>query len=683
MKAVKRILSTALSAVLSINLTAVAVPAISASAQEQEEQTLIEVLKNGISNFETVIDIKQFDYRMGDISLITEAVNKVIMDPELFYLRIVENSTKCGGSYNDAGEVVLTSVKLQYENTPEDVAPLIEQFNSKVDEILGKTIKDDMTEVEKALKLHDYIVLNTKYDLSGEIEDYNDGISAYDILVMGNGVCQGYAQAYGYLLDRIGIESMMVTSEIMAHAWNLVKIDGEWYHVDVTWDDPVPDAVGRVNHSYFMLSDSAILCESDTRATAHHDWDSEGVTAQSTKYDDAFWGKVGTEIFIDNGQWYFISDTGEYSTYVEGSGQVNTNVSLDEERWYVWNEPDQFWTGKYTSLIVSGGKVYYNTPTMIYSMNLDGSCKEGLKYVNPYETDGYMYGLVLENDKLYAVIKQAPTDEGKLVEVMDLHLENYSYIATMLKSIEDMNDGESTVFDMTEERVFPSQALELIKGRDIEVVLEVDTYSWAINGQSVGSSATRDINLEINKNQGEVPEDMLTDIAQGKDTVELDLEHNGEFGFVADISYNIGSEFSERPATLYYYNEAENKMDKVQEVVINNEGAVTISLNHASSYVVVMDNVSVPPNDMYKDPQTTTDSMQQLPQQETAIGDVSGDGEIDLTDLTKISLHLLNDAKIADELIKYADVTFDGIVDLCDLATMKQYIIKDITSFTK
>ena len=75
--------------------------------------------------------------------------------------------------------------------------------------------------------------------------------------------------------------------------------------------------------------------------------------------------------------------------------------------------------------------------------------------------------------------------------------------------------------------------------------------------------------------------------------------------------------------------------------------------------------------------------MQQLPQQETAIGDVSGDGEIDLTDLTKISLHLLNDAKIADELIKYADVTFDGIVDLCDLATMKQYIIKDITSFTK
>ena len=71
---------------------------------------------------------------------------------------------------------------------------------------------------------------------------------------------------------------------------------------------------------------------------------------------------------------------------------------------------------------------------------------------------------------------------------MDLHLENYSYIETMLSSIEDMQDGDSSVFDVTEEKVLPAQAIDLIKGRDIEIVLEIeDSYSWAINGQDVSA----------------------------------------------------------------------------------------------------------------------------------------------------------------------------------------------------
>lgn len=704
MKALKRITSTALAAVLSINMASAAVPAI-VSAQEQNI-TINDVLKEGLSKFETAVDISAFEYGISaeDIAEISSIINQVFVDPELFYLNVASvNVTAKNG--------IITKVKFEYNNTIEEVTPIIEEFNQKVDSIISNNITEDMTDLEKALKLHDYIVLNSKYDLESTIEDYNGGISAYDILVMGNGVCQGYAQAYGYLLNHLGIETIMVTSEAMVHAWNLVKIDGEWYHVDVTWDDPLPDAVGRVNHAYFMLSDEAIATENQTRLSAHHSWDSKGITATSTKYDNEFWASVGTEIFINNHQWYFISEDGQYSTYSADSAQVSTNVSLDEEKWYVWNETTQFWAGKYTSLIVSDGKVYYNTPTMIYSMNLDGSCKEGLKYVNPYETNGYMYGLVLENDKLYAVIKQAPVDEGTLVDVMDLHLENYSYIETMLSSIEDMQDGDSSVFDVTEEKVLPAQAIELIKGRDIEIVLEIeDSYSWAINGQDVSSAETKDINLEINQDKGEVPESMLADIASGKDTVELDLEHDGEFGFKADISYNIGSEFSERPATLYYYNESENKMDKVQDVVVNADGKVVISLNHASSYVVVMDQINID-DKTYKDPSVTTDVPKTEQPTTTApseteppvttepttttttttaepsvlkgLGDINSNGTVDLTDLTKISLHLLGDSPLPTVFLPYADVTFDGIVDLCDLATMKQYIMKDITSFTK
>ena len=61
-----------------------------------------------------------------------------------------------------------------------------------------------------------------------------------------------------YSLNNVNIENRMVVSNNMNHAWNMLKIGGKWYHVDVTWDDPVWDILGRVRHEYFMLSDAAI-----------------------------------------------------------------------------------------------------------------------------------------------------------------------------------------------------------------------------------------------------------------------------------------------------------------------------------------------------------------------------------------------------------------------------------------
>ena len=62
----------------------------------------------------------------------------------------------------------------------------------------------------------------------------------------------------------------------------MVKIDGQWYHVDVTWDDPVPDKPGRVSHENFLRSDDGI------RSTGHYGWTSD-YTCTSTKYDKYLW----------------------------------------------------------------------------------------------------------------------------------------------------------------------------------------------------------------------------------------------------------------------------------------------------------------------------------------------------------------------------------------------------------
>lgn len=117
-------------------------------------------------------------------------------------------------------------------------------------------------------------------------------------------------------MDKLGIECTFADSDAMNHVWNMVKLDGEWYHVDVTWDDPAMgneygsgDQYGSVRHNYLLLSDKEIYGEGDD----HYDWYAEH-TASSTKYDEYFWCGLGTPVHYYNGNWYFASDYGYYDT---------------------------------------------------------------------------------------------------------------------------------------------------------------------------------------------------------------------------------------------------------------------------------------------------------------------------------------------------------------------------------
>ena len=127
---------------------------------------------------------------------------------------------------------------------------------NKVTEVVEKTVKASMNEYEKALALHDWLTANAQYDMS-----YTE-YEADGVLLNGKGVCQSYALAYYLLLEEAGIESSYSFGN--GHMWNTVKIDGEWYHVDVTWDDPVYLSGGKVvnkntnDHTFFGLSDAAI-----------------------------------------------------------------------------------------------------------------------------------------------------------------------------------------------------------------------------------------------------------------------------------------------------------------------------------------------------------------------------------------------------------------------------------------
>ena len=117
-----------------------------------------------------------------------------------------------------------------------------------IDEISGGS-----TDYEKVLAINDYLVKNCRY-ITGEDAEYSS--TAYGCLVEKRANCEGYAKTFCVLASDFGLESILVTGKTDKgenHAWNQVKVDGEWYNIDVTWADN--DNGDEVRHAYFLCND--------------------------------------------------------------------------------------------------------------------------------------------------------------------------------------------------------------------------------------------------------------------------------------------------------------------------------------------------------------------------------------------------------------------------------------------
>ena len=133
----------------------------------------------------------------------------------------------------------------------------LQYVNLRVADILKKCNIDSIDSTYERIKvLHDYIVNNVEYDVSLNNEN------AYSAIKEGSSTCQGYSLLFYKLLAEAGIKSRYITGTGISskdtgpHGWNIVKIGGVWYNVDVTWDDPVYVNADRrnreISYEYFL-----------------------------------------------------------------------------------------------------------------------------------------------------------------------------------------------------------------------------------------------------------------------------------------------------------------------------------------------------------------------------------------------------------------------------------------------
>lgn len=382
------------------------------SSQLPMEDTLptgfMDYLLEHFGNCEESFSIEQFNISYSR----WEELQTVILHetPELFHIYAL------GCRYYKSTDLIvdISANYLSYADTAAEYDSCLNKMRSGAGYLLqGVKNNDALTDVEKALILHDRLAVWTEYDVEGAntTSTYSKIHGAYSALGEASSVCQGYAMAYMYLLEQVGIESDYCSSNELNHGWNIVYIDGTSYHVDVTWDDPITsnatfnDVYGRVNHKNFLLSSNGIW-------STGHEASDYNTTPTDTRYDSegatTWWKDSVTAIqMIDNNLYYLDKSNGKVIC-ADDSSTVHTLA--DNSSAYRLSSAEGM-------LLCS---TYYDVRTI--------DPKTGLSSVFYTVPNGYMEGMKYQEGKLWVQLNDGNGNSRR--ESMDYvapELTEYTY----------------------------------------------------------------------------------------------------------------------------------------------------------------------------------------------------------------------------------------------------------------
>ena len=387
------------------------------------DDTLAEVkktLKQGLLAVQDSIDVSQFEISTDEIGEVKNVYGQLIQEnPELFFVGFDSDYREINGLITEIVPYYELDRQLYTTGLPEAQRSEIKQRQAALEQVVGEIVAQvdaSWIELQKALFLHDYLATHAQYDTT------YTGYDAYTILVKGTGVCEAYTRAYRLLLNRVGIASGIVRSQNLDHVWNLVRIAGSWYHIDVTWDDPLQDRIGRVSHKHFCTSDAKRVelvkdeKKEDKDWTFELDWEYSLTVTTSASFDSSYWASVDSAFVPLDGTWYYLS-----YFYNENSGirselmqtqdpaQPGTRNKLLNAVWYDWTDSRSYWIGVYSGLSSYNGGLVYNTTNTVYRYDPKAKTEQPVYELTAEEKRaGYLYGTAVDGNSLRYMVLQTP-----------------------------------------------------------------------------------------------------------------------------------------------------------------------------------------------------------------------------------------------------------------------------------
>lgn len=400
---------------------------------DYNEDDILKRIHNGITEQREIIVVSDKRFMIGGKPADDDKTLEILKG-SILKVQYTYPDAYCIGKtfrYGYHGEAVF--IMLNYIDSTDNVQKRLRLYEAFKEDILS-LITEDMTDFQKAVTVHDYIVMNLKYDTSYNVYD------AVNMALGGSGVCQGYAQMfYDICANELGMGCGFAVGQNKTpgeagHIWNVINIDGAWYHTDATYDDPLfidsetealTDAPLRVSHKYFLISDEKLKSINPNDSIDRENIDcavecSDAYYDENRPWDDS----SSAQIIVNDGAIYYISgnkimkksDAEEAVCIItEGANHIEAGIGIYGDLLFACYKQSIYWI----KLSTGESGQFYNSGSgsaMIKYLRIDGgvlrftlsepnSVRFSVGAVPLGETDGQILGAELIDGKIVALLR--------------------------------------------------------------------------------------------------------------------------------------------------------------------------------------------------------------------------------------------------------------------------------------
>ncbi len=308
-------------------------------------------------------DLSDYSFYEDD-DLMTMVISTLADYPELGCLYSKVSYYYMGNS--NGNRITRILIKSPYESS--ELKEITLDYVNRLKSFINVPLKDSsMSTMEKMLYVHDKIVVQADYIDDGTPYSH----IASNILMKGQGVCQSYAGIFNNAMSMLGIDCIYVMSD--SHAWNAVRIDGLWYYVDVTWDDPVGVSDrSYTSHQYFLVKKNEFSHSHELENSSNNIY-GRILNNMGGAYDNCLVKQTSAKPYwYINGLWYYVSYDKVYTwDGIDDKSQLFRGISPASN----------------VNLVARDMKLYYSDNEGLHVYDVESGSKEKLssgQYIDMY-----------------------------------------------------------------------------------------------------------------------------------------------------------------------------------------------------------------------------------------------------------------------------------------------------------